>query len=465
MSIRKGDIIKLSIDRMAHGGQGLARCNGMVVFVRGGIPGDRVSAQVFRRKKDYAEARIIELLSPSSDRDPAPCPYYGFCGGCQWQHVKYDRQLHYKKELVEEAITRIGTLPGVLVHDVIPSEKPYAYRNKMEFSFSDLRWLPPGHAGPDPSGGAFALGLHVPGTFSKVLDIHACLLQYETGNPILREVKGYVRHSGLPVYGLKSHMGFWRFLVLRHGLAGDEWMVNLITSEERPDAMDSLTEILSRCFPNIKTVVNTINSRKAAIATGEREIILTGMGYIYDRVGPFTFQVSANSFFQTNSLGAEKLYTVIRDYAELRDSDTVLDLYSGTGTIPVFLSRGSKSVIGMELTESAVLDAQENCRINGIENCWFIQGDIGKELSRLRLKPDVLIIDPPRTGMHKDILAGVMEMAVSRVIYVSCNPATLARDLAVMGRDYEVLGIQPVDMFPQTYHIESVAKLALRKKC
>ena len=463
MTIKKGQIIELAVENIASGGRGVARLHGFVLFVRGGLPGDRVRARVVKKKKAFAEAVILDLLEPSADRAEAPCPYSGVCGGCQWQHVRYDRQLAYKKAHIEEAVTRIGALSGIPVRDVIPAEETFAYRNKMEFSFSDRRWLLTEEMEKGETDRDFALGLHVPGTYYKVLDIDRCLLQGDRGNEILRAVKSYVKGSGVPVYGLKSHLGFWRYLMLRRSFHLDEWMVNIVTSREGQEVLEPLAEDLCSRFDHISTVVNNINGRKASIALGEKEVILAGRGNLRDRIGPFTFQISANSFFQTNTLGAEALYNKVVEFAELRGSETVLDLYSGTGTIPIFLSGHAKEIVGMEIEESAVADAWKNCKANGVENCRFIPGDIRDQITQLRLKPDVLIIDPPRAGMHKDVLARVMEIAVEKVVYVSCNPATLARDLEIMSQEYEVSEIQPVDMFPQTYHIEAVAKLVRRQ--
>ncbi|MFC1532998.1 23S rRNA (uracil(1939)-C(5))-methyltransferase RlmD [Thermodesulfobacteriota bacterium] len=463
MILRKGDIVELWINGTAYGGHGVSRLDGFVIFVRGAIPGDRVLTRIVRKKKDYANADLLEIIDPSLDRVQAPCPYSGFCGGCQWQHLKYERQLEYKKEQIKDSMIRIGSLPEILVHDVIPSASIYGYRNKMEFSFSDRCWLLPEEYEKGETGNHFGLGLHVPGTFYKVIDMEACLLQHDTGNRILREVKRYVRESGVPVYGLKSHKGFWRFLTLRYSKTSDEWLVNLVTSDNKKEVVMPMAEALCNKFGNIKTVVNNINTRKAAIASGEKEVILTGRGYIRDTIGPFNFQVSANSFFQTNPSGTEKLYKKVVEYAELKGSEIVLDLYSGTGTIPVFLSGMAKEVIGMEIAESAVSDAKRNCEVNNVYNCRFILGDIREKISDLKKEPDVLILDPPRSGIHKDILAGIMKMAAERVIYVSCNPATMARDISQMFKKYEPMEIQPVDMFPHTYHIESVAKLILRR--
>ena len=461
MSFRKGDTVDLLVDRIAYGGQGIARLDGLVFFVKGAIPGDRVKAQVVRKKKDYAEARMIGLLQPSLDRVDAPCPYSGYCGGCQWQHVRYERQLEYKKEHVQGAMARIGALSDVPVHDPIPSERTFAYRNKMEFSFAERRWLLPGEK--DRGEEILALGLHVPSTFHKVIDVEACLLQEERGNEILRQVKRYAKESRLAAYSLRSHQGFWRFLTLRYSTSSRQWMVNLITCDERRDIMEPLAQTLTRSFPDVKTVVNNLNTGKAAIAVGEREIVLSGDGTIADRLGPYIFRISSNSFFQTNSLGAVKLYQQVVKYAELKGSEIILDLYCGTGTIPIFLAKTSEQVIGMEIAPSALQDAEKNCRANDIGNCRFILGDIRQSLTTLRMKPDVVIIDPPRAGMHQEVLARAMELAAERIVYVSCNPTTLARDLGGMSRDYAVLEIQPVDMFPHTYHIEAVAKLLRRK--
>jgi 23S rRNA (uracil1939-C5)-methyltransferase len=299
----------------------------------------------------------------------------------------------------------------------------------------------------------------VPGTFDKIIDVDACLLQQERGNEILAEVKRLAAESGLPPYGIKSHEGFWRFLALRHSAYLDDWMVNLVTSEMRSEVVLPIAERLTALFPNVKTVVNNITAKKASIAVGEREAVLAGDGILQDRIGASVFQISANSFFQTNSTGAERLYGKVAEYAELKGGETVLDLYSGTGTIPIFLAQSAKRVIGMEIVESAVLDARRNCQANGIENCEFLLGDIRENLAFLRLQPEVMIIDPPRAGMHQDVLSRVLEIGAKRVVYVSCNPATLARDLGQMQEHYHVAEIQPVDMFPHTYHIECVAKL------
>jgi 23S rRNA (uracil1939-C5)-methyltransferase len=329
----------------------------------------------------------------------------------------------------------------------------------MEFSCADRRWLLPDELNRQDIDREFALGLHVPGTFHKVIDTRTCLLQPDFGNGLLDEVRQYIRASGIPVYGLRSHIGFWRFVVLRHSVANDQWMVNIVTAHDDPGAVLPLAQSLTERYSQVGSVIHNITARKAGVAIGEIEHTLAGLDHISDRIGGYEFVISANSFFQTNSRGAEALYRTVAKYAALSGSETILDLYSGTGTIPIFLSNHCKSVIGVEIVESAIIDAEHNCRKNGVTNCKFVQGDIRDCLSRVRDRPDVLIIDPPRAGMHKDVVKQILELGVERVIYVSCNPATMARDLGMMQEIYRPLEVQPVDMFPHTYHIEAVAKL------
>ncbi len=463
MAIKKGQEIELDIDDMAIGGRGLSKIDGMAVFVDGAVPGDRVRARVFKKKRSYAESRVTELLEPSPDRVDAPCPYSGYCGGCKWQFLAYEKGIEYKRRHVAEALEHIALLHGVPVHETLPSDRIFEYRNKMEFSCSDRRWLLPEEMGRDDLDTGFAIGLHVPGTFHKVLDTKKCLLFPALGNEILEDARQYMKSSGAPPYGLKSHEGFWRFLMLRHSAARDEWLVNIITAAEDREMVGPLAERLRARYPNVVSVVNNITARKAGIAVGEYEIHLAGERALTDRIGPFTFEISANSFFQTNTRGAAKLYETAKRYAALSGSETVLDLYCGTGTIGIFLSDAAKEVVGMEIVESAVADAEKNCRLNGVTNCRFIAGDIRERLSEMDVVPDVMIIDPPRDGMHKDVVKGVTAMAPDRMVYVSCNPATLARDLLSLKEIYRVEEVQPVDLFPHTFHIESVARLMKRR--
>ncbi len=459
MAVKKGQLIELEISDIAFGGKGLVRVNGLAVFVDQAVPSDRVKARITKKRKNYAEARVVELIARSPLRTDPPCEYSGCCGGCKWQFLTYKKQLEYKQQHVAESIEHIGLTQGVPVHPTIPSDQVFGYRNKMEFSCSERRWLLPDEMDQEDIDAGFGIGLHVPGTFYKVLDIRECLLQPELGNSILEDVRVFIKNSDQPVYGLRTHVGFWRFLMLRHSAAYNQWMVNIITAEENRDAVQPLADLLTEKYPEIVSVVNSITSRKAGTAIGEYEILLAGSTVLKDKIGQFEFEISAKSFFQTNTRGAERLYETVKNYAGLTGGETIVDLYSGTGTIALYLSDSAKEVVGMEIVESAVADAGKNCRINGVSNCRFIIGDIKDCLSQLTVTPDVMIVDPPRVGMHKNVVKQVLEMAPDRIVYVSCNPATLARDIDMMRETYQVAEVQPVDMFPHTYHIESVAKL------
>ncbi len=461
MTVKKGQEIELDVVQVAFGGKGIARLDGMAVFVDQAVAGDRVLARIVKKKKNYAEARMLALIAPSAQRVRAPCPYSGVCGGCTWQFLDYERQLIYKQQHVAEALAHIGQIQDVTVHSALPSVNVFGYRNKMEFSCATQRWLMPEEMGRPGVDAGLALGLHVPGTYFKVLDIAACLLQPALGNQLLGEVRDFIKASGLPVYGLKTHDGFWRFLVLRHSVARDQWMVNIVTASEDRGAVQPLADQLTDRYPEVVSVVNNVTSRKAGVAFGEYEILLAGKAVIVDTIGAYEFELSANSFFQTNTSGAQQLYETVKTYAELTGEEVVVDLYCGAGTIAIYMSHLARQVVGLEVVESAVADAARNCRRNRIDNCRFVAGDIRFTLAQLDVRPDVLIIDPPRAGMHQDVVKQVLALSPPKIVYVSCNPATMARDLALMKEAYRVEKVQPVDMFPHTFHIESVAKLSV----
>jgi 23S rRNA (uracil1939-C5)-methyltransferase len=462
MKVKKGQPIEVEISDIAFGGKGLARINGLAVFVDQAVPGDHVVIRITRKKKNYAEARVMELLKASSHRINPPCIYSGFCGGCKWQFLEYSFQLKYKQQHVRESIQHIGLIKEVQVHSTIPSPLTFGYRNKMEFSCTDRRWLTPDEMQQPEIDKGFGIGLHVPGTFFKVFDTRRCLLQPDLGNRILDDVRQSMKSSVLPAYGLHSHQGFWRFLMLRHSSAFDKWMVNIVTAADDRQAVQPIADFLMQKYPDVMAVVNNITSRKAGVTAGEFERTLAGDSTLVDKIGSFDFEISANSFFQTNTAGAAKLYDTVKHFADMSGSDIVLDLYSGTGTIPILLSDGAKEVIGLEMAPSAVADAERNCRNNQINNCRFVLGDIRETLPAISRQPDVLIIDPPRAGMHKDVVKQVLALLPERIVYVSCNPSTLARDLNLLQEAYQVQEVQPVDLFPHTYHIESVAKLVKR---
>ena len=462
MKTKKGQIIEVEISDIAFGGRGLVRINGMAVFVDQSVPGDQVLIRIIREKKNYAEAQVIELLKASPDRIDPPCVYSGFCGGCKWQFLKYEVQLKYKRQHVQESIEHIGLIRDPHVLPVIPSSQIFGYRNKMEFTCTDRRWLTPVEMQQPEADRGFGIGLHVPGTFFKVFDTRRCLLQPDLGNHLLDDVRQFIKSSGLPVYGLHSHEGFWRFLMLRHSVAFDRWMVNIVTAADEQRILRDLGNFLMQRYAAVAAVIHNITARRAGITVGESEKTLAGDSTLIDKIGSFEFEISANSFFQTNTVGAAQLYDTVKSYAELSGSETVLDLYSGTGTIPILLSNVAAEVIGLEMSPSAVADAENNCRHNQVENCRFIPGDIRETLPTISGRPEVLVIDPPRAGMHPDVTKQVLALSPDRIIYVSCNPATLARDLVLLKEAYQLQEVQPVDLFPHTFHIESVARLVRR---
>jgi 23S rRNA (uracil1939-C5)-methyltransferase len=464
MSLKKGQQLELQISKVAYGGKGLARVDGMAVFVDQTVPQDRVRARIVRKKKNYAEARVESYITYSPHRVKPPCPYSGYCGGCKWQFLSHDMQIVYKRQHVLDALEHIALMSDIPVSPTIPSEQLFEYRNKMEFTCSDRRWLLPDELSDADADSGFALGLHVPGTFYKVLDIGSCLLQPETGNRILNDVRDYMKKSKAPCYNLRGHTGFWRFLVLRHSVAYDQWLVNIVTAAEDRNILQPLAERLTATYPEVISVINNVTSRKAGVAVGEYEIRLSGAPVLKDRIGPFEFEISANSFFQTNTPGAKRLYDTIKDLSGLSGTETVLDLYSGTGTIAIYLSKHAGRVVGVEITRQGISDAEHNRRINRIDNCRFIQGDIRYCLGQIDVKPDLVIVDPPRAGMHKDVVKQILDMAPETIVYVSCNPASMARDLGMLKDSYQPLAVQPVDLFPHTFHIESVALLKRRIK-
>lgn len=458
------DSIEVTILTTTNEGAGLARHEGVVVFVDNGVPGDKARITIRKRKKNYWEGSISELITPSPFRVDPPCPHFGICGGCAWQHIAYEEQLALKRQHVVDAFRQTMDVDE-MTPLTLPSASPYFYRNKMEYSFSDRRWLT---AEEIASGKEFdrslALGLHVPGRFDGVIDIEKCFLQSEASNRILDATREYARVHSVSVYSSKAEAGYLRFLVIRSSHATSELMVNLVTSIDAPDEMKRYTEYILRAEPSVTTVVNNITARRAQVAQGEFEKVYHGSGMITEHIGDHKFQISANSFFQTNSEQIEKLYGVVNSFAALTGKENVWDLYSGAGTISLFISDVAHHVLGIELAPTAVEDARANAKANGIENVSFVAGDLRNVIIAHTLveehgAPDVIIVDPPRSGMHPDIPKRLVELAPKRIVYVSCNPATQARDIAMMLEHYSLERMQPVDMFPQTTHVENVALL------
>lgn len=459
--VKKGAEIILTIESLAFGGQGVARVDNFVIFVKNAIPGQTVRAFIYKKRKGFAEGRAVEILKNTSNWVKPVCEHFQVCGGCKVQQLAYDQQVAEKMQQVKDIFRRQARLNDFEVTKVIPAENIFHYRNKMEFTFSNRRWILKDE--PQDSSNTFALGLHIPGRFDKILNINSCHIMPEKGNAILRRVRELSTQLGLKPYDVRSHNGFLRHLMLRFGFKTGDLMVNFVTSYENPDLLQPMVETLIKEFPEITTIVNNINTRKADVAFGEYELLLFGRSAIKEKIGDLIFEISANSFFQTNSLQAENLYTCALEGADLKGHEIIYDLYCGTGSISLFLAQKAREVHGFEVIVSAVEDAVRNGVHNGIGNAYFHVANLDKYFKQHRkLKnippPDVIIVDPPRAGMHKDMVTSLPLLGAEKIIYVSCNPATQARDTLVMLENgYELKSVSMVDMFPHTPHIETVA--------
>ncbi len=459
MKLKRKQELDVHIEKVAFGGQGIARLNDFVVFVEGGIPGDDLRVRIRKVKKNYAEAYPLKLIQPSPLRMEPPCRHFGYCGGCKWQNVPYETQLQFKTEQVKEALEHIGGIAQPPVLPALPSPKIFGYRNKMEFSFSGNRWLTPEELKNPDIKKDFALGFHVPRYFDRILDIEYCWLQSETLNRVLEFSRRFFKESGLPVYHLRKHEGILRFLVLRESTAFGEVMVNVVTAEPISKIMKQFAPQLQEAIPEVVSIYNGVNRRSGQTAFAEELYLIAGEAVIRERLGELEFRISPNSFFQTNTLQAENLYRKVVEFAQLSGKEEVWDLYAGTGTIALFLASSAHKVVGFELVESAVADAYENARRNKVTNATFVEGDLRKTIRQFHGSPDVIVCDPPRAGMHPDVVKAILNANPPRIVYVSCNPATMARDLVMLKEHYQLEQVQPVDMFPHTYHIESVALL------
>jgi 23S rRNA (uracil1939-C5)-methyltransferase len=448
---RRGDVLELTIDDLAFGGEGVGRVQGYVVFVRGGVPGDRVRVRMVEARSRFGRAVIESLESPAADRVDAPCPYFGRCGGCRLQHVAYPAQLAFKEKQVRDCLERIGGLGAFELRPILPAPDPYGYRNKMEFTV--VR---------EPGEGV-AIGLHQADRYDVVLDIERCLLQSDTMNALLDELRVQARARKLAVYDQDSGAGLLRFATVREGRRTGEAMVNIVAAAPDVEALGPVAERLRARVPSVASVVVNVNAKKASVAVGTEEHLLLGREYIRESLGGLTFQVSANSFFQTNTVQAERLFAVVEAACGLEGGETVLDLYSGTGAISLLLARRCRWVYGIEVSTAAVDDAVRNARANGIENCTFLPGEVRHVLPGLMrdgVRAEVVVADPPRAGFHPKALHALAALGPERLVYVSCNPSTLARDLGDLVRQgYRLEWVEPVDMFPQTPHIEAVARL------
>jgi 23S rRNA (uracil1939-C5)-methyltransferase len=464
--VKPGEELEIAIEHFASEGKCVARPDGFVILVSGVVPGDTARIQIQKVKRNFATARLLSILQPSPLRTSPPCKYFGVCGGCTWQHTQYEAQLLLKRQNVIDAFERIGGFKGVEVAQTLPASETYFYRNKIEFSFSRRRWS----LEQSPAERTFALGFHHVGRYDRVVDIDACLLQSEVSNGILQAVKGFCQSNGLDVYNSETESGYLRFLVIREGKHTGERMVNLVTFDDRPAVASALCNYILERFSTLTSFVNTINTRRAQIATGELERVYHGPGTIKETLGKYRFRISANSFFQTNTKQAERLFEVAKGFAELQPTDIVFDLYSGAGSLSIYISDAVQKVVGIEISETSVRDAIHNAVLNGVTNCYFLQGDLKERLTKNTQwindhgPADVILLDPPRSGMHPKVVQRVGRLLPSRIVYVSCNPATQARDIRSLAEaGYSVVSIQPVDLFPQTFHVESVAKLVRKQ--
>jgi 23S rRNA (uracil1939-C5)-methyltransferase len=463
--LEKDQILQLKVDDFANEGKSIARYNDFVIFVDNAVPGDIAEIKIYKVKKNFAFAKSINIISPSVKRVTSRCKYFGVCGGCKWQNLNYRYQLEYKRKSIIDSFERIGNILGPVVNDAIPSDSEYYFRNKMEFSFSNKRWLLESEKNNLHSDANFALGLHVPERFDKVLDIDECFLQSETSTKILNFTRSFAVKNNLDSFSTKSHTGYLRNLVIREGKNTNQIMINLVTFDDRPMVMEKYRFELLELFPQVTTIINNITKRKSQVAIGEYENILYGSGYIKEKIGEFIFQISANSFFQTNTMGTEKLYSVVKKYAGESNNKIIWDLYCGAGTISIFLSDLTEKVYGFEVIDSAVKDAEINIKLNRIKNCVFILGDLKESIKdKTLLLPDLVILDPPRNGVHEKVIIELLELYPEKIIYVSCNPQTQARDLNLLTNKYIIKAIQPVDMFPHTMHIENVVSLERKGK-
>lgn len=452
-------------------GKSLAKVDGKVIFIEGAVPGDVVDVRLSKNKSDWAEGFVVNTHSLSADRVLPFCSHFGVCGGCQWQMLPYAKQLFYKQKQVSDNLTRIGKVTLPEISPIIGADQTTHYRNKLEFTFSTGKYIPTdefrrmkaeGISIADLPGAA---GFHARGFFDKVVEIDTCHLQEEPANLIRKAVAQFAITHSLPFYNPRSHQGWLRNMFVRNTTTG-EWMINIVFGYEDKELRTKLLDQLLEQFPQITTLLYTINTKNNDSLFGLDPQVYSGKGYIVEKLEDFSFMISPKSFFQTNTRQAEKLYSVTRDYAELNGSQVVYDLYCGTGSIGIFVSKQAKKIVGVEVVDEAIVDAKKNAAFNNIPHAEFFTGDVieicDDAFFATHGRPDVVITDPPRAGMHEKLVKKLLDIAAPTVVYVSCNPATQARDLALLDEKYNVQKIQPVDMFPHTLHIENVVQLKLR---
>jgi 23S rRNA (uracil1939-C5)-methyltransferase len=455
----------VTVGAFASEGKCIVKVEGKVTFIEGVAPGDVIDVKVTRRKKNYQEGVATRIIEYSKERATPFCDHYGLCGGCKWQHLFYEKQLEYKRQQVVDNLERIAAIPMPEVNRTLPSPKTKYYRNKLEFTFSPNRWLTDAEIQSGKQFNRNGLGFHLPGRFDKILDIDLCFLQPEPSNDIRNEVRIWAHAHDLSFYNLLSHTGFLRNLIVRTSTNG-EVMVILQVGEPQTALINQLLNHLIEKFPSITSLYYVINPKKNETFHDLETVLFYGSPFITEKIRDLTFRIGPKSFFQTNPEQAEQLYQHAGAFANLTGKETVYDLYSGTGTIALYMANKAKKVIGIESIPEAVEDAKINAQTNKIKNVEFVTGDIKDSLSEGFVDkyglPDLVILDPPRAGMHPDATKALLNLSPARIIYISCNPATQARDMKLLSGKYDVEAVQPVDMFPHTQHVENIVSLILR---
>jgi len=457
---------KVLVENYAAEGKSLARVDGKVIFIENVVPGDVVDVKLSKNKKDWAEGFVTAWHQYSPDRIEPFCPHFGICGGCRWQMLPYSKQLEYKQQQVVDNLRRIGKVQLPEIPPILGAEQTIHYRNKIEYTFSSRRFLLPEELNnPEITPQQNVAGFHARGIFDKVVDIRTCFLQAEPTNQLRLAVRDFAISRNLPFYDIKSHQGWLRTMQVRLCTTG-EIMVNIVLGYEDEPARTALQEHILRQFPHLTTLLYTINPKWNDSVSDLDPRVVHGKGYVIEQLEDFRFKVGPKSFFQTNTRQGERLYQVTREFAELTGSQTVYDLYCGTGSIGIFLSRLAARIIGVEVIPEAIEDARENAELNNLRHARFFAGDVidicNDAFFTAEGKPDVIITDPPRAGMHEKLVRKILDMEAPTVVYVSCNPATQARDLQLLDEKYVVTKVQPVDMFPHTHHIENIVQLKKR---
>ncbi|HCN84603.1 MAG TPA: 23S rRNA (uracil(1939)-C(5))-methyltransferase RlmD [Sphingobacteriaceae bacterium] len=456
---------------IAEGGKGVGKTNDLVIFIDKAVPGDVVDVEIYRKKKNFAEAKIKNLIKASEHRIEAFCQHFGVCGGCKWQHMTYESQLFYKQKSVTDALQRLGKVDTSMTEPILSSAETRFYRNKLEFTFSNKRWLTSTDIQDQAQEEMQALGFHIPLRFDKILDIETCYLQASPSNEIRNKVREFTLREGMSYYDLRNHEGALRNLVIRTSSTG-ETMVIVIFAYADEEQRSLLMNFLKTEFPQVNSLLYIINHKLNDTFFDQDIHVFAGRDHIFEEMpdtsggAPLKFKIGSKSFYQTNSAQAYELYRIGKQYADFKGDELVYDLYTGAGTIANFIARNVKKVVGIEYVEDAIIDARINSEINDIHNTVFFAGDMKDVLTPAFVeqqgKPDVIIADPPRAGMHPDVVQRLLEIEAPKIVYISCNAATQARDISMLSEKYEVTRIRPVDMFPHTQHVENVALLIRR---